>query len=95
MHDPNLTQFKDGTELTVCEVLGDGPIPNRLREIGMIPGARLRIVRQGSPMIVEIGHSRFCLRGNEAALVKVNTFDNRTDSAVPVAQIPSTEQCML
>lgn len=92
MSEQDLTQFAAGTDLTVCHVSGDGPVANRLREIGMIPGARLRVIRQGSPMIVQIGHSKFCLRGQEAALVKVQTAEaaQGTEPKFSTVEFPGT-----
>ncbi len=58
-----------GDDVAVVDVIGDSAVAARLREIGMVPGATVRIVHHGNPMIVQLGNTRFCLRGNEAALV--------------------------
>lgn len=94
MSDKDLTQFPAGTDLTVSHVAGDGPVANRLREIGMIPGARLRVVRQGSPMIVQLGNSRFCLRGQEAALVKVQTTESVQGAEAKFSPVESPGTCL-
>lgn len=62
-----------GEDVEVAQIDGDSEIAMRLREIGLIQGARLRVLRSGSPMIIQIGNSRFCLRGAEAALVAVRS----------------------
>lgn len=42
-----------------------------MREIGIMRDACLRVIRSGTPMIVQVGNTRFCLRDNEAAIVQV------------------------
>lgn len=66
-----LSECRTADEVEVCDVSSDSAVAVRLRELGMVQGASLRIVRDGSPMIIELGNTRFCLRGNEAALVRV------------------------
>jgi len=46
----------------------------RLREMGFMPGARLRLVRRaplGDPIEVEIGGAHLALRHADAALIQV------------------------
>ena len=46
----------------------------RLREMGFMPGARLRLVRRaplGDPIEVEIGGTHLALRHADAALIQV------------------------
>jgi len=46
----------------------------RLREMGFLPGARLRLVRRaslGDPIEVEIGGAHLALRHKDAALIQV------------------------
>jgi Fe2+ transport system protein FeoA len=47
--------------------LGDcGPQGARLRELGLLPGARVRMLASGSPCILLVsGSTRICLRGDE------------------------------
>lgn len=78
-----------GMPLIVTGVTGDGAIASRLREIGMVPGSHIRVVRRGSPMIVEIGHSRFCLRGNEASLVRVRAAAHASEAAPQLFPVES------
>ncbi len=66
-----LPECVQGAEAWVVDVHGDSAIAVRLREVGMVPGTRVRIIRRGSPMIVELGNSKYCLRGQEASLVTV------------------------
>ena len=66
--------------LTECEAGEEGEVVSldtqtapaaRLRELGLVPGARVRVARGGSPLIVEVGAARLCLRGEEAARVRM------------------------
>ncbi len=46
----------------------------RLREMGFLPGARLRVIRRaplGDPIEVELGGAHLALRRKDAALIKV------------------------
>ncbi len=49
-----------------------GPLHARLRELGLLPGARVRMVTSGSPCILLVGGTtRLCLRGDEADSILV------------------------
>jgi Fe2+ transport system protein FeoA len=71
-----LTDCAAGEEVELVETGVDGGLAVRLREMGLMAGAVVRVARQGSPMILEIGEARVCLRGEEAACitVRVPTF---------------------
>ncbi|RDI99931.1 ferrous iron transport protein A [Dyella solisilvae] len=51
------------------------PIAQRLRDLGFVAGEPLRVVAIGpmgaDPLLIQIGSTRFALRRNEAARVKV------------------------
>ena len=53
---------------------GDG-IARRLRELGFVPGEEVRVVAHGplgaEPILVQVGFTRFALRGAEADRVWV------------------------
>lgn len=66
-----LTACRRFEKLEIVSVDGDSDISSRLGEIGCVPGARIEVLRGGSPMIVRIGDARYCLRGYEAGLVMV------------------------
>jgi len=55
-------------EEAVVHCLGEGgPLDARLRELGLLPGAHVRMLASGSPCILLIGGAtRLCLRGDEA-----------------------------
>jgi Fe2+ transport system protein FeoA len=60
-------------EEAVIHCLDDsGPLHSRLRELGLLPGARVRMVLNGSPCILLVGGTtRLCLRGDEADAILV------------------------
>jgi Fe2+ transport system protein FeoA len=59
-------------EEAVIRVLpGIGPLRSRLQELGLLPGARVRVLASGSPCILLLGQTRLCLRGEEADSILV------------------------
>jgi Fe2+ transport system protein FeoA len=69
--DLPLTECEAGEEGEVVTLDTDAGLGARLRELGLVPGASVRVARSGSPMIVEVGSARLCLRGEEASHVRV------------------------
>jgi len=63
----------DRNEKAVIHCLDEaGPLQSRLRELGLLPGARVRMVASGSPCILLVGGTtRLCLRGAEADAILV------------------------
>lgn len=61
-----LTICSPGEEATVIELAVESEVSGRLRELGLVAGAQVRVVRTGSPLILEVGETRLCLRGPEA-----------------------------
>ena len=66
-----LTECAEGDDVFVVSLDGDSPISARLRVLGVMDGAPIRVVRSGSPLIIEAGETRLCLRANEASQVRV------------------------
>jgi len=59
---------------TVEGLEGDGPIPQRLRDLGLVPGTPVRALRRaplGDPTEYELRGYRLCLRQSEALRVRV------------------------
>jgi ferrous iron transport protein A len=52
---------------------------HRLRELGFLPGERVRVLAKGfpagDPIAVRIGHATFALRRFEADLIEVSASD--------------------
>lgn len=70
-----------GRPFVVHEVVypeADAQWPQRLEEIGFLPGERVLVLRRGlpggEPLAVRIGHSTFALRRNEASCVQVRPW---------------------
>ncbi|CAJ0787945.1 hypothetical protein LMG7141_02011 [Ralstonia condita] len=62
------------------------PISQRLRELGFVAGEEVRVVAVGpfggDPLVVQVGFTRFALRRQEAARVRVRT-EAATQAATP------------
>jgi Fe2+ transport system protein FeoA len=56
----------------VQSVDADSQLAVRLRELGIVPGAQMMVKQSGQPMIVQVGETRLCLRGEEAGRVVVD-----------------------
>jgi ferrous iron transport protein A len=76
-----LDQALQGTVYAVHEVVYPTPVmncPQRLEELGFLPGERVMVLRRGvpggDPLAVRIGHSTFALRRSEAACVQVREW---------------------
>ncbi len=69
-----LSELKPGERARVQTCLGDGPVYQRLCEMGFVEGAPLRLVRFapfGDPVEVEIFDYHLSLRKAEAAMIEV------------------------
>ena len=66
-----LTALSPGQVAEVRQVVGSPEHVRRLEEMGLRDGARLEMVRSGSPCIVRIGVSTLCLRNGELVAVMV------------------------
>jgi ferrous iron transport protein A len=55
----------------VCDVSGEPAWVRRLAELGIRVGSRLRVLRGGSPCLVQVGGGRLSLRGELALQVLV------------------------
>ena len=56
----------------ITEVAGSTRLAARLRELGVIPGQRIRVLRAGCPLIVQVGEGRFGMRRRDAATIRVS-----------------------
>ncbi len=67
------------------------PISQRLRELGFVTGEEVRVVAVGpfggDPLVVQVGFTRFALRRQEAARVRVRA----ESSTRPAAAIAAPE----
>lgn len=67
----SLTECAEGDEVFVVSLEDDSPLSARLRVLGVMAGVPVRVARAGSPLIIEVGEARLCLRANEADRVRV------------------------
>lgn len=71
---PTLDQLKPGTRARVARLSASGAIGQRLGEMGLIAGARVRVVRTaplGDPLEIELEDYFLSLRKAEARAVEV------------------------
>jgi len=66
-----LTMLRAGQVADVRQVVGQPEQVRRLEELGLRGGARLEMVRSGSPCIVRVAGSTFCFREGELLSVIV------------------------
>ena len=65
-----LSLWNMGDEGVIEGILGTDHLSARLREVGAIPGARVRVLRSRCPLVIQVETSRFCLRKADAACIK-------------------------
>jgi ferrous iron transport protein A len=69
-----LSQLRPNQFGKIVSVVGQSPITTRLRAMGVLPGAQVRVIGLaplGDPMMVEVNHCRMSLRRAEAASLEV------------------------
>ncbi|NKB70398.1 MAG: hypothetical protein GKR89_25285 [Candidatus Latescibacteria bacterium] len=66
-----ISNWLPGTEGVVLDVPGSSRLVARLRELGLIPGVPIRLLRTGSALIIQIPEGRFCLRKKDAETIRV------------------------
>lgn len=67
-----LSSWLMGDKGVIAAILGSHRLSVRLREVGAVPGAPVRVLRTGCPTIIQVGTSRFCLRRTDATCIRVN-----------------------
>ena len=66
-----LSEWRRDAEAVVVDLPGTDRLSVRLRELGILPGVRLRVLRTGSRLVVQIGEDRLALRRADAAAIFV------------------------
>ena len=79
-----LTSWHNGEEGVIVDVDGSPRLVARLREVGVLTGARIRVLRAGCPIIIQVEEGRFCLRKRNAACIRVQS----TSVQIPQAAAP-------
>ena len=62
--------LSSGAWADVAEVQGESDWVSRMAELGVRAGSRLRMLRPGSPCLLEVGGARLSLRGRLQILVR-------------------------
>ncbi len=70
-----LSEWRRGRDAIVIEVPWADRLSCRLRELGLLPGVRLRVLRTGSRLVIQIGEDRLALRRADAAAIRVTAAD--------------------
>ena len=70
----NLAQLTAGESALIREMPSTGPAFLRLREMGMLPGTKVKLVRKapmGDPLEISVRGYNLSLRGTEASSIQV------------------------
>lgn len=62
-----------GEQARIVEVDGDENLVTRLHEMGLSENAVIKMVQSGSPCIIALDNHRLSFRGEEAAMIFVET----------------------
>ncbi len=69
-----LSQISPGTEVIVKRIEGEDLFTQRLQELGLIPGKRIKVLRTSlfqDPLEIEIDNSFYSIRKKDAAKIEV------------------------
>ena len=70
----NLDDLPSGGKATILEIAGEGSVPLRLLEMGLLPDSEVTLLRRapfGDPLEVEVLGYRLLLRSREASTIRV------------------------
>jgi ferrous iron transport protein A len=77
-----LSELPTGAEAIVESVQDVAPgdaVARRLRDLGFVAGEAIRLLTRGplggDPLLVQVGYTRFAMRGGEAARVRLRRHD--------------------
>ena len=62
--------WKSGEEGIITEIHGKNSHSDRLQELGIVPGAWVKMIQHGCPMLIQVADSRICLRREDAKQVE-------------------------
>lgn len=68
----SLSTWQQGDEGVVAEIPGSSRLLARLRELGVVPGVRIRVLRTGTSLVIQVAEGRLCLRRQDAAPILVS-----------------------
>lgn len=70
----SLRQLKIGQNAVVCSVQAGGEMGRRIRDMGLVPGAELRVIGRAplrDPVAIKLQGFTLSLRNNEADYIQV------------------------
>ena len=67
----SLVDLRAGDECVIASVPGSSPLVARLGELGVVPGAHIRILRDRCPVVFQVGEDRLSIRRRDAAAIRV------------------------
>ena len=70
-----LSDWYRGRDAVVVDIPWTDRLSCRLREMGLLPGARLRVLRTGTRLVIQLGEARLALRRADAAAIRVAAAD--------------------
>ena len=70
-----LSDWRRDTDAVVVDLPWADRLSTRLRELGILPGVRLRVLRTGTRLVIQIGEARLALRRTDAAAIRVCAAD--------------------
>ena len=76
----SLSTWQGDTEGIVAGITGSSLLTARLREMGVVPGVRLRILRHSCPMILQVENDRLCMRRQDAEAIRLEDITSEDTS---------------
>jgi Fe2+ transport system protein FeoA len=70
--ESSLSTLNPGEEGIITTVSGTSLLTSRLRELGVVPGVLVRVLRGDCPLVIQVGEGRLCLRKRDADPILVN-----------------------
>ena len=71
----NLSECGLDVEAEVVEAPCNTSVEIGLREIGLVPGVRVRVIRSGSRIVLQVGEGRVAMRREDASTIRVRALD--------------------
>lgn len=71
-----LANLEIGVTAQITAVTGETPISRRLLEMGVVPGANVRVIKSapfGDPLEIRVRNSHLAVRRSEARTILVNS----------------------
>ncbi|MCC7264408.1 MAG: ferrous iron transport protein A [Candidatus Latescibacteria bacterium] len=67
----SLSTWQRGDEGVVTAIPGTSRLLARLRELGVVPGVKIRVLRTGTSLVIQVAEGRLCLRRQDAIPILV------------------------